>query len=267
MDHEDDAARRLKTSGLRAALRPGRRATTAAGVLVIAGMAAGLLSVVPVLEEADYLRLLPAREGEVVSGALFQALMVPAYAGFALALHPTLKHASARLSLGFVGFRLVACGFHLLAVAMLALFLDLGQGYAAGADPAYELVAETVRLARDLVNHVVIIVAMSAGDLLLFAVLYRWRLVPRWLSVWGVLGIAFAILGSVQFLAGSVDVVSVGYLALNGPLALHGVVLAVWLVVRGLDVGRLDSVTPPAPTRVQTPSSDSAPGAAGPPWR
>jgi len=239
MDQGYDAARRLESSGLRAAIRPERRATTAAGVLVIAGMAAGLLSVVPVLEETDYLRVLPAREGEVVAGALFQALMVPAYAGFALALHPTLKQASAGLSLGFVGFRLVACGFHLLAVAMLALLLDLGRGYAASAAPSYEVVAETVRLARDLVNHFVVIATMSMGDLLLFALLYRWRLVPRWLSVWGVIGIAFAVLGSLLFLAGGVEIVSVGYLALNGPLALHGVVLAVWLVARGFDLGRL----------------------------
>lgn len=237
MDREYDAARRLRSSGLRAALRPGRRATTAAGVLVIAGMAAGLLSVVPVLEEADYLRSLPARGGEVVGGALFQALMVPAYAGFALVLHPTLRQVSAGLSLGFVGFRLVACGFHLLAVAMLALFLDLGRDYADTGAPTYEVVAETVRLARDLVNHFVIIVTMSMGDLLLFAVLYRWRLVPRWLSVWGVLGIICAVLGSLLLLAGGVDIVSVGYLALNGPLALHGVVLAVWLVARGFDLG------------------------------
>jgi hypothetical protein len=248
MGNRHAAAERLRPGGLRAATRPGRRATTTAGVLVIVGMVAGLLSVVPVLEEADYLRSLPAREGEVVSGALFQASMVPAYAGFALALYPTLRRASERLSLGFLGFRLVACALHLLAVAMLALFLDLGQGYAATGAPAYVVVAEAARLARDLVNHFAVIVATGMGDLALFAVLYRWRLLPRWLSAWGVVGIALALLASVVFLAGSVEVVSVGYLALNGPLALHGLVLAGWLVARGLDLQRLDGAG--ASTRV-----------------
>lgn len=244
MRNRHGAADRLQPDGLRAATRPGRRATTTAGVLVLVGMAAGLLSVVPVLEEADYLRSLPAREGEVISGALFQAVMVPAYAGFALALYPTLKRASAYLSLGFLGFRFVACAFHLLAVATLALFLDLGQGYAASGAPAYVVVAETARLARDLVNHFAVIVAMAMGDLVLFVVLYRWRLLPRWLSAWGVVGIALAILASLLFLAGSVEVVSVGYLALNGPLALHGLVLAGWLVARGFNLRLLDGAGP-----------------------
>ena len=220
----------------RPAIQPGRRGTTTAGALALAALVAGLLSVVPVLEEPGYLRSLPGREAEVVSGALFQALMVPAYAGFALALYPTLSRASPALSLGFVGFRLVACGFHLLAVAMLPLLLHLGQGSDGGTDAhTYEVVAEALRRGRDLVNHVVVIMAMVLGDLMLFFILCRWRLVPRWLSVWGILGAVLTILASLLLLSGVVGVVSVAYLSLNGPLALHGLALAGWLIGRGFD--------------------------------
>ena len=242
----DQAVDQVTSGGIRRLARPaiqlGRRGTTTAGVLALVALVAGLLSVVPVLEEPGYLRSLPRRETEVVSGALFQALMVPAYAGFALALYPTLRWASPALSLGFVGFRLVACGFHLLAVAMLPLLLDLGRGFDGGTD-AYtdEVVAETLRRGRDLVNHFVVIVTMGLGDLLLFSILCRWRLVPRWLSVWGIVGAVLTILASLLLLSGVVGVVSVAYLSLNGPLALHGLVLAGWLIGRGFDtrlVGR-----------------------------
>ncbi|GAA1057641.1 hypothetical protein GCM10017608_00430 [Agromyces luteolus] len=222
---------------------PERRAATTAGALVLVAMIAGVLSVVPVLEEPDYLGSVTQRGPELVSGALFQLVMVVAYAGFALVLHPILRRASPTLGVGFVGFRLVACGFHLLAIAMLALLLDLAHGYdAAIGTPAAEvtaIVAEAVRIGRDLVNHVVVITAMGLGDLLLFVLLLRWRLVPRWLSVWGIAGVVAAIAASALLLAGVVEVVGVPYLALTAPLALQGVVLAGLLVVRGLDTARL----------------------------
>ncbi len=203
---------------------------------MLASFTAGLLSVVPVLEQPDYMTLLSARQSEVVSGALFQTLMVPAYAGFALVLYPVLRRADATLSLGFVGFRLVACGFHLLAVVMLPLLLHLADGYdATAASSGDASIAEVLRLARDLVNHVVVIVTLCLGDLMLFTLLFRRRLVPAWLSVWGIVGAALAILGSLLFLARAVDVVSGPYLLLNAPLALHGLVLAGWLIARGLN--------------------------------
>lgn len=221
---------------IRSAVHPSRRLTTTAGVLVFAGMAAGLMSVVPALEQDDYFGSLPTRSTEVVSGALFQVLMVPAYAGFALALYPSLRRASAGLAAGFLGFRLMACGFHLLAAAMLPLLLDLAQGPGtAGPDAAtYEVLAETLRRARDLVNHVAVIVALGLGDLLLFSLLHRWRLVPRWLSLWGLCGAGLAILASLLVLSQALEIVAAPYLSLNAPLALQSLVLGAWLIGRGL---------------------------------
>ncbi|MEU0315897.1 DUF4386 domain-containing protein [Nocardioides sp. NPDC006273] len=221
---------------IRSAIHPSRRLTTTAGVLVFAGMVAGLLSVVPVLEQDDYFGALPARSAEVVSGALFQVLMIPAYAGFALALYPSLRRVSAGLAAGFLGFRLMACGFHLLAAAMLPLLLDLAQGHGTAAPDAatYEILAETLRKARDLVNHVAVIVALGLGDLLLFTLLHRWRLVPRWLSLWGLCGAGLAIFASLLVLSRAVEIVAAPYLLLNAPLALQSLILGAWLIGRGL---------------------------------
>lgn len=98
-----------------------RRRTTIAGVLTLVGMLAGALSIVPVLEEPDYLALISAREREILLGAGAQLLMIAAYVGFALWLYPTLKRGDDALSLGFVGFRLIAAMFHLVGVILLPL--------------------------------------------------------------------------------------------------------------------------------------------------
>jgi hypothetical protein len=204
-----------------------------AGALVIVGMIAGVLSVVPVLEEPDYLALVPAHQSQIIVGAISQFIMIPAYVGFALCLYPALRSESAALAPGFLGLRLVAATFQLSGVIVLPLFLVLGQEHASAA-PGTEALGQLLRTARDLVNHVALILALGLGDLLLFRILHRSRLVPRWLSVWGFLGTGAAILASLLVLSQATGVVTPLYLTMNAPLALQSVVLAIWLMTRGL---------------------------------
>lgn len=220
-----------------------RRATAIAGALALGGMIAGVLSVVPVLEQDDYLALITTHQSQILLGAGAQLLMVPAYVGFALYLYPTLRRADEALSLGFVSFRLIAAMFHLVGVIILPLFLLLGDGYlrGSGADPSHiEVLGQLLRSGRDLVNHVALIIALSIGDLLLFRILYRWKLVPRWLSTWGFLGAALALAASVMVLLGLTDVVTPLYLTLNAPLAIHTLVFAIRLIARGFDMKLLE---------------------------
>lgn len=211
-----------------------------AGALVIVGMIAGGLSVVPVLEEPNYLRLIPVQESQIVVGAIAQFIMILAYIGFALCLYPALKAANEPLSVGFLGFRLIAATFHFIGVVLLCLFLVLGQEFAQAGDaavPHLEVLSEVLRVGRDLVNHGALIISLCLGDLLLFYILYRSRLVPRWLSVWGLIGVGFAIVASFLVLFQVTGVVTPLYLAMNAPLALQSLALALWLIARGLKSG------------------------------
>ncbi|MBF8184707.1 DUF4386 domain-containing protein [Nonomuraea sp. K274] len=206
------------------------------------GMIAGVLSVVPVLEEPRYLHLISAHERQVIVGAVSQFIMIPAYVGFALYLYPTLRMENEALSLGFLGFRLIAATFHFVGVLLLPLFLVLGQEFAhAGASDAVrlEVIGELLRMARDLVNHVALILSLGLGDLLFFAILYRSRIVPRWLSAWGLLGVVLAMSASFLVLFRLTDVVTPLYLSINAPLALQSLVLAIWLITRGFDTKAL----------------------------
>lgn len=220
-----------------------RRATTTAGVLALAGMLAGVASVVPVLEQPNYLAQISTSEREILLGAGAQLLMVPAYVGFALYLYPTLKRCDEALSLGFVSFRLIAAMFHLVGAILLPLFLLLGDGsvQSAGTNPSHvEVLGELLRSGRDLVNHVALIIALSIGDLLLLRILYRWKLIPRWLSSWGLLGAGLALVASGLVLFGLAEVVTPLYLTLNAPLAIQTLILALWLIARGFETTSLD---------------------------
>jgi len=66
--------------------------------------------------------------------------------------------------------------------------------------------------------------------LLLNYLLYQTKLVPRWLAIWGLVGIALLII------EGSLEAFDVENLAIMSlPFAIQEMVLAVWLIVKGLD--------------------------------
>ena len=66
-------------------------------------------------------------------------------------------------------------------------------------------------------------------------VLYRAKLIARWLSVWGFIGLALAMSASLLVLSRLTEVVTTTYLTLTVVLALQQVALAVWLIVKGLN--------------------------------
>ncbi len=219
-----------------------RQLTIIAGILIIVGIIAGALSIVPAIEDPNFLTLVSENESQVFMGAFFQIIMIPTYIGFALCLYPVLRVKNETLSLGFVGFRLITGMFHFVGVILLPLFLILSQEFVqAGApeDSYFQILGELLRMGRDMVNHVALILSLSMADVLLFLILYQSKFVPRWLSVWGFLGIGLTILASFLVLFRLMAVVTPLYLIMNVPLALHSLILAIWLIAKGFDHKRL----------------------------
>jgi hypothetical protein len=75
------------------------------------------------------------------------------------------------------------------------------------------------------------ILVLSMGGLMFYTLLYQKKLVPRWLSGWGLAGTAVTIAASCLFMFRIVDLISSVYM--NLPLALQEMVFAVWLIVKG----------------------------------
>jgi hypothetical protein len=63
--------------------------------------------------------------------------------------------------------------------------------------------------------------------------LYQTRLVPRWLSGWGLVGTTLTIFATLLVMFRLIGIITTSYLVLNFPMALQEMVLAVWLIVKG----------------------------------
>jgi Domain of unknown function (DUF4386) len=87
------------------------------------------------------------------------------------------------------------------------------------------------------------------GALMFYVLLYQSRLVPRWLSTWGLVGAA---LGIVPPLGGMFGL-SLGILV--APLALQEMVMAVWLIAKGFNTSAISTEGSPSSKRVNLTSS------------
>ena len=219
-------------------MTPTRRAATTAGVLFLVGTAAGVLSVVSAADGPYYLRLVAANEAKVIVGALFQCVTAGAYVGVALALHPVLRRHGPTAAAGFLDFRIAAGILNMVGALVLLLLLDLSHQFVGAGAPVsshFQTVGALLRYARDGMNHVAMMLALVVGDALYYWILYRARLVPRWLSGWGFAGLALTMFASFLVMSRLIEVVTPTYMAFMAVLALQQLALAIWLIAKGLD--------------------------------
>lgn len=219
-------------------MSPDRKATILAGSFYLSGILAGILSISYAIDDPNYLVLASSNSKGVLIAALFHLLMAPLYVGIAILLYPILKKYNQWLAVGFASFRLIAGVFIILGVIILLLLLSLSQEFAKAGSPDmsyFKTLGVLFQTGRDLVNHVATVLSVSFGGLMFYSLLYQAKLIPRWLSVWGLAGTILAILASVLFLFHIIGIITPLYMILNIPMALQEIVMAIWLIAKGFD--------------------------------
>jgi hypothetical protein len=234
-----------------------RRMAVVAGVLFIVATVADVLSravfLTPVLTSPDPLAAISESGDRVTVGVLLLLLGAGAAAGIAIALYPVLRKHSAALALGSVGFRLIEGTLYLGIVVCLLVLVEMSQAAkseTATAASAWDVPAALVLAARDALGEVAV-VAFGLGAAMYYSVLYRWRLVPRWLSGWGLLAVAALMVSDVAVLVGLIEPFSPAQIVLALPIGVQEMVLAGWLIARGLSPAPQEAPGPslaPGPT-------------------
>ncbi len=224
----------------------------AAGVLLIVATAASLLSgpfLAPVTD-SDSLGDAAAHQGQVATGVLLCFIAALAAPGIAVALYPVLRKFGEGLSLGAVAFRIMEGVFYALSMLVLLSLSTLSRAFVDAGSPNdqhFTTLSQTMLAQYDWLADVGLLLAFSLGGLLYYVVFYRSRLIPRWLSVWGIAGVLLLMIAAVLLIFGVISPMSPGQIALAAPIGLQEMVLAVWLIVKGFDqsvLARRSSVQP-----------------------
>ncbi len=212
-----------------------RKTAIIVGVLFIIGTVAGVLSALftgPILDDPDYLTKVISNQNQIIMGALLVLIM-----GFALAMVPVMMFPIFRkyneaLALGAIVFRgvLEAVTYIAIVISWL-LLLTLGREYIKAGTPDvsyFQLLGTLLLKAGDWIAQILAIV-FSIGALVIYYLFYQSKLIPRWLSIWGLIGAILYLAAPLLAMFGFVLEI------LMAPLAVQEMVLAVWLIVKGFN--------------------------------
>lgn len=184
-------------------------------------------------------------KSQLITWTLLNLVGAVAAAGVAFMFYPILKRAvdtsvKRGLALWYVGTRITESGFYLVAVLATWAFLPLSREFAAAGAPDAShfqtsgvMLQTTQDLALALAQSV-----FAIGAAMLYYLLFQARLVPRWLSLWGLLAAPLFLIASLSLLWTG-DPNSTLANVCFAPLALQEMVLAVWLIVKGFDAAAL----------------------------
>ena len=178
-----------------AGMREHKAAATTAGILYIIGTVAGILSKVvayfPVHDADDPFAYAAKHSGAVATGALLVLVMGLSLAFVPVVLFPILRRVDEVLATGYLIIRgaVETAAYVILAIAWL-LLVPLAETMSAGpgtASPA------GVRLGTLVIDSdgasAMLTLVFCLGAVLFYVLLYRSRIVPLWITLWGFVGI------------------------------------------------------------------------------
>jgi len=217
-----------------------RKFAVVAGVAFLIATIAQIVGVVlvsPILGAPDYLTQISANEDRVLFGALIQFIGGVACTGIALALYPVLRVHNHGLAMGSVGYRTIEGVFHGLIAVCWLLLVTLSQEAAKAAAPgssAYAVPGALLMAGPDWLAPLGLLV-FGLGALCYYWVFYQSRLIPRWLSAWGLVAIVLVMVSGLLVALRLIESFSTPQLVLALPIGVQEMVLAVWLIAKGFN--------------------------------
>lgn len=213
---------------------------TITGVLFIMATLLGIIAASifnPLLNSSDFLNSINDYRFQAILGALLIFGMAMCCAGVGISLYPVLRRFSERAAIGSAGFRIIESMIQVVSALVIICLIALSKEYVL-ADNIHKLNLQStggvLRSGNDWLNNSAMLLSWGIAAIIYYSAFYKYKLVPRWLSIWGLIGISLTIISSIIMLFDS------GYSTIqtvaNMPIALQEMVLAVWLIVKGFSL-------------------------------
>jgi hypothetical protein len=204
------------------------------GAMYLAGFVVGIggnVLILSILSAPDHLSTLSANSTLLAFGAVLWFMAVIWDAAHGVLMFPVLKPRNERIAVGYLGFRILDAAF----IAVMAIFIlvqiPLGAEYLkAGADTAYLQSLSNMFMEGQLYAYNFGMAFLGVAGLMLCYTLNKANLIPRPLAVWGLVGYAVILCGSV------VEVMGFNLLSIHAiPGGLWEMFIGVWLIAKGFN--------------------------------
>jgi hypothetical protein len=219
-----------------------RKTAIIVGILFIIATVTPIVSILFTgsIYEADYLTAVSANENQVLIGALLWLVMTAAIVSIPILMFPILKKENESLALGYVGARIFEGFFVAFNIICLLSLLSLSRQFVSTAAPVTSYFQTSGALIISAIDWGSILgdFPFALSVLVLNYLLYTSRLVPRWLSILGLIGgalwLATTPLRMFGFFTDSLEFLAI-------VIAVQEMIFAVWLIVKGFNSSAIAS--------------------------
>lgn len=208
------------------------------GALFLTAMVTSIMGgalIEPLLSSSQDLVTLPANQTQLVSGVLLELVNAVAVVGIAVMMFPILRKRTEALALGYVAIRLIEALMQIFSDVIPLSLLTSSQRYLMAGTPdvaAFQAASALWIAARTELVGTMLGIFFSLGALLFYYALNHSRLVPRWLTIWGLAGVVPVLTWNLLALFG-INLSAGMILAL--PIILNEIVLGIWLILKGFE--------------------------------
>jgi uncharacterized protein YacL len=176
-----------------------RKTAAVVGVLFIIGTVSGflILPFIAIQNAPDHLAAIATHESQMIIATLLKFTMGVACAGIGLAMYPILRKYNEGLAIGSVGFRTIEGVIDIVGALGYVALLALSQEFVKAGAPGssyFQTADVLINVSAVWLRDVAMLLTWCIGALMYYSVFYQYRLVPRWLSVWGLVGITLTII-------------------------------------------------------------------------
>jgi hypothetical protein len=184
----------------------------------------------------DYLTRMAAQGNDVLLYALCIMFMGLACAGIGISMYPILRPHGRAMAMGAVGFRVMEGTLQLVNAAVIAALLALSREFVKAGSPTdsfFQPAGAAIQSLIDWMGNGLYLLPWCLGASLYYAVFYKTRLLPRWISVWGFLGLFLMLIGALAGMFGLVGSFSALQMIFMLPIMIQEMAMALWLIVKG----------------------------------
>ena len=217
-----------------------RTTATLVGALFLTAMVASLVGggLVESAIAAPYdLAAIAANDALLIAGILLELVNAIAVLAIGVLLFPVLGATSAPMARGYLALRVVEAVFCAAIIIGPMALMSLGgrQVEGGGVDPAVAgALGALAMAARAGIVSLLIPVFFCLGALVLYTAIYRSRLLPRFIAIWGLIAALLILAMNLLSLGVTLDITLALLLAL--PMILNEIFLGIWLIVKGFNL-------------------------------
>jgi len=187
----------------------------------------GFALVTSVTGAPDFLATMSAHQTILTIGAVLMLLNSVAVVALGVLFFPILERHGKRTALAYLAARIVEGVFLAGGVLALLMTVPLAQQ---GIDAGLAKALGSLALQSNTMAYQIAEMSLGLASLFLCALLFRTRLIPRFLAVWGFVGYAIFLTGAIAEIVG----IHIG-LVLSIPGGLFELALGFWLLINGFE--------------------------------